>query len=246
MQSDRWKRIDQFFDAALDLEPDQRSSFLEQYCSGDEELKKEVEELLASDEKAHNFIESPAYLGAQELLTRPAARLSESQLLSGARYQILGALGSGGMGEVYRAKDLRLGREVAIKILPERLSKNPEASKRFEGEAKALAVLSHPNIVSIFDIGGDQDASYVVMELLQGETLRTHLLNGPLSWPKAIEIAISIAEGLSAAHSKGVIHRDLKPENIFLTSEGIVKILDFGLARFDKPLSSEEVITAHT
>lgn len=243
MQSDRWKRIDEFFDAALELEPDKRSSFLEQNCAGDEELRKEVEELLAFDEKAHDFIESPAYLGAQELLSRPVARLSASQFLSDGRYQIVCSLGSGGMGEVYRAKDLRLGREVAIKVLPERQAKDAKASKRFEREATALAALSHQNILSIFDFGADQETSYVVMELLQGETLRERLKNGPLPWQEAVQIAISIEEGLSAAHSKGVIHRDLKPENVFVTSEGVVKILDFGLALFDS-LPPEELPAA--
>ena len=202
-------------------------------ASGDQELKKEVEALLAFDEKAHDFIETPAYKGAEELLSMPLARLSESQLLSGGRYQIICSLGSGGMGEVYRAKDLRLGREVAIKVLPERQAKDVKASKRFEREATALAALSHQNILSIFDFGSDEETSYVVMELLQGETLRKRLENGPLPWLEAVEIGISIGEGLSAAHSKGVIHRDLKPENVFVTSEGIVKILDFGLALFD-------------
>jgi serine/threonine-protein kinase len=243
MQSERWKRIDQLLDAALELEPDKRSLFLEQNCSGDKELQKEVEALLSFDAKAQGFIETPAYEGAEELLSPPPPRLQESQLLVGGRYQIQGSLGSGGMGEVYRAKDLRLGREVAIKVLPERLAEDAEASKRFEREATALAALSHQNILSIFDFGTDEETSYVVMELLQGETLRKRLEKGPLPWREVVEIAIPIQEGLSAAHSKGVIHRDLKPENIFVTSDGVVKILDFGLALFDTMLSREELAT---
>jgi eukaryotic-like serine/threonine-protein kinase len=234
MQSERWKRIDQLLDAALELEPDKRSLFLEQNCSGDEELKKEIEALLSFDEKAQHFIETPAYDGAAGLLSMPPPRLEESQLLSGGRYQIICSLGSGGMGEVYRAKDLRLGREVAIKVLPERMAKDAKASKRFEREATALAALSHQNILSIFDFGTDEETSYVVMELLQGETLRNRLQDASMPWRATVDIAISIAEGLSAAHSKGVIHRDLKPENVFLTSDGGVKILDFGLALVDR------------
>jgi serine/threonine protein kinase/Flp pilus assembly protein TadD len=155
-------------------------------------------------------------------------------LPSGTRlgpYEILASLGSGGMGEVYRAKDARLGREVAIKVLPERMANDAEALERFEREAKAIAALSHPNILAIHDVGRDQGIAYIVTELLEGETLRTRLGRAALPWRKAVEIAIAVTEGLSAAHAKGIVHRDLKPENIFVTSNGHVKILDFGLAR---------------
>ena len=135
------------------------------------------------------------------------------------------------MGEVYRARDPRLERDVAIKILPERLSADPQALARFERETKAVAALSHPNILAIFDIGTDRNIRYAVTELLEGETLRRRLDRGALPWRKAVEIAASIADGLAAAHSRGIVHRDLKPENLLLTSDGQVKILDFGLAR---------------
>lgn len=166
-------------------------------------------------------------------------------------YAIERILGRGGMGEVYQAVDTRLARAVAIKILPEHLASEPDALKRFEREAKALAALSHPNILSIYDIGTDGSISYVVMELLQGETLRQYLDRIGISWQRATEIAIGIAEGLAAAHSKGVIHRDLKPENIFITSDGRVKILDFGLARRStttmlNELSNSPTATAET
>ena len=147
-------------------------------------------------------------------------------------YEILAPLGAGGMGEVYRAGDPRLNREVAIKVLPERLANDPQALARFESEAKAVTALSHPNILAIFDVGADQGVTYAVTELLEGETLRSHLGRAVLPWRKAVEIGIAIADGLSTAHSKGVIRRDLKPENLFLTSDGRVKILDFGLARW--------------
>src|SRR5437867_2465068 len=155
-------------------------------------------------------------------------------LSSGARlgpYEILAPLGAGGMGEVYRATDTRLGREVAIKVLPEHMAKDPQALARFEREAKAVAALSHPNILAIHDFGSEQGVAYAVTELLEGETLRTRVSRSPLPWRKAVDISLAICGGLSAAHAKGIIHRDLKPENIFLTADGQVKILDFGLAR---------------
>ncbi len=146
-------------------------------------------------------------------------------------YEILDAIGAGGMGEVYRAKDPRLGREVAIKVLPASFSADPDRLRRFEQEAKAAGVLNHPNITAVYDIGQHDGAPYVVQELLEGETLRSELAGGRFSPRKAIDTAMQIAEGLAAAHEKGIVHRDLKPENLFVTKDGRVKILDFGLAK---------------
>ena len=148
-------------------------------------------------------------------------------------YEILEPLGSGGMGEVYKARDSRLDRDVAVKVLPENLSGDSSLLSRFEREAKLLATLSHPNILTVFDVGTDHGISYVVMELLEGISLQQRITESTVDWEKAIQIAISIAQGLSAAHSKGIIHRDLKPENIFITTNSVVKILDFGLARIE-------------
>ncbi|HEV2064158.1 MAG TPA: protein kinase, partial [Thermoanaerobaculia bacterium] len=148
-------------------------------------------------------------------------------------YEILALLGVGGMGEVYRGRDTRLGREVAIKVLPERLAGDPKSLARFEREAKAVAALSHPNILAIHDFGEDRGIRFAVTELLDGETLRQRLGREHPAWRKAVEIGIAMADGLAAAHAKGIVHRDLKPENVFLTSGGLVKILDFGLARSD-------------
>jgi len=154
-------------------------------------------------------------------------------------YEIVVLVGKGGMGEVYRARDARLGRDVAIKVLPEHLSKDPQALARFVRETKAVAALSHPNILTIYDTGTENGTSYAVTELLEGETLRSLMARGALTWRKAADIGTALAEGLAAAHSKGVIHRDLKPANIFLTSDGRVKILDFGLAHLEQPAGED-------
>src|SRR5262245_5813767 len=146
-------------------------------------------------------------------------------------YEVMSPLGAGGMGEVYRARDTKLDRNVAIKVLPSHLAADPEALARFEREAKAVAALSHPNILSIHDFGREAGVSYAVMELLEGETLRQRLANGPLPPKKVVQTAVDIASGRGAAHAKGIVHRDLKPENVFVTTDGRVKILDFGLAR---------------
>src|SRR4051794_17226392 len=150
-------------------------------------------------------------------------------------YEIQSLLGAGGMGEVYRAHDSRLDRTVAVKVLPASFSADRDRMQRFAQEARAAAALNHPNILSIFDIGDQQGSLYVVSELLEGETLRERLRIGALSARKAIDYALQVARGLAAAHEKGIIHRDLKPENLFVTNDGRVKILDFGLAKLTRP-----------
>src|SRR5260370_32426597 len=148
-------------------------------------------------------------------------------------YEIEAPLGAGGMGEVYRARDARLERDVAIKVLPAQFAEDANALARFYREVRAVAALSHPNILTIYDIGTDQGVTFAVIELLEGQTLGGRLKQGVIDWRKAVEIATAIADGLAAAHAKGIIHRDIKPENIFLTADGGVKILDFGLARLE-------------
>jgi len=245
MEHERWRRVEQLYHSALEREKSDRAPFLEQACKDDEPLRHEVESLLACQEKATDFIESPALEVAAQLLTKEEIEAGgPTPLPTGttlSHYRILEKIGAGGMGEVYRAHDPRLGRDVAIKILPQAFAGDPDRLRRFEQEARSAAALNHPNIVSIYDVGTwEYGTPYVVSELLEGETLRACLLKGPLPVRKAIEVSSHIALGLAAAHEKGIVHRDLKPENLFLTKDGQVKILDFGLAK----LLPENVLSA--
>src|SRR6201993_2663710 len=163
-------------------------------------------------------------------------------LLPGTRlgpYEVLSPIGAGGMGLVYRARDKKLDRDVAIKVLPESVPSDPDTLARFEREAKAVAALSHPNILAIHDFGTQDGVAYAVMELLEGETLRGRLAAGPVPQKRAVDYALQTVKGLSAAHEKGIVHRDLKPENLFITGDGNIKILDFGLAKVLAPQSDE-------
>src|SRR5208337_638836 len=170
-----------------------------------------------------------AYLGHQ---TRP--------------YEIVSPVGAGGMGEVYRARDTRLGRDVAIKVLPEALANDADRLRRFEQEACTIAALNHPNILGIHDIGAHDGAPFLVSEFLEGQTLREKLVSGPLPVRRALEYALGIAEGLAAAHEKGIVHRDLKPENVFVTRDGRMKVLDFGLAKLVRPEEDHEAAVTLT
>ena len=163
---------------------------------------------------------------------QPGARLGP--------YEILAPLGAGGMGEVYRGRDTRLGREVAIKVLPSALARDPERVRRFEREARSASALSHPNIVTIYEIGSCDSVSYIAMELINGDSLRALLLEGALPVRQLLQIAVQLAAGLAKAHASGIVHRDLKPENVMVTEEGHVKILDFGLAKLTQPDSTAE------
>ena len=228
MTPERWQQIHDVLEKALELPPGERSAFLNRACSTDPSLRQEVETLLASsDDVRSSFLQSSTL----RVTLRSGTKLGE--------YEVKSLVGSGGMGEVYRARDSRLGRDVAIKVLPSFLSSDSDRLRRFEQEARAAAALNHPNILAVFQMGTYEGTPYLVSELLEGETLREQIKRGRLSVHKAIDYAVQIARGLAAAHEKGIVHRDLKPENLFVTKDGRVKILDFGLAKLTQQSSSE-------
>jgi eukaryotic-like serine/threonine-protein kinase len=228
MSSDRWHQIEELYHAALRLDANQRAGFLESACNGDEGLRREVESLLTADQQAENFLESPVLeVAAVEMATQGPPSLIGRSL---GAYQILSALGAGGMGEVYKAKDTRLNRIVAIKVLPRHLSERPALRQRLEREARTIASLNHPHICALYDIGREDGIDFLVMEYLEGETLAGRLRRGALPLDQALRYAVEIAQALDEAHRHGVIHRDLKPGNVMLNKSG-VKLLDFGLAK---------------
>ena len=244
MEPERWPQIEALYHAALERPPAERAAWLAQACAGDAALQREVEELLRCDDATWDFIEDKAVnvLARQFAPTQPSSAkimLQAGQQLGA--YQILALLGKGGMGEVYRARDTRLAREVAIKVLPADYAHDADRLRRFEQEARATSALNHPNILTIYEFGAHAETPYIVEELLEGENLRAHLARGALPPKRAIEYAKQIAAGLAAAHDKGIVHRDLKPENLFLTKDGRLKILDFGLAKLKPAQFSKEV-----
>jgi serine/threonine protein kinase len=229
MTPEHWQRIDQLFQAAIELKPEERVSFLDQTCAGDEELRSAVEALIASDEHGLSFIEDPAFEMAANLLVESKPELFEGHQLG--HYTILGLLGRGGMGEVYLAEDTELGRKIAIKLLPAEYTRNDERLRRFRQEARAASALNHPNILTIHQIGQADGRHFLATEFIDGETLRQRMRRSRLSLAEIIELAFQVGGALSAAHQAGIVHRDIKPENIMLRRDGYVKVLDFGLAK---------------
>jgi Tol biopolymer transport system component len=229
MERERWENLVRLHTAALEHEESQRSAFLREACAGDEDLRRELESLLAYDRKGESFLETPALQAAAKELAGEKTALAPGTHLG--PYEILAPIGAGGMGEVYRAHDPRLKRDVAIKVLPAGMALDRAHIARFEREARAASALNHPNIVSVYDLGLEGQTYWIATELVVGEPLKSLIERGPLPVRKTIEIATQIAGGLSAAHVAGVVHRDLKPGNLMVTREGRVKILDFGLAK---------------
>jgi serine/threonine protein kinase len=240
MTPERWQQIDQLFKAALACEPAQREQFLADKCTGDEPLRLEVESLLSSLDEAEGFIEAPAGDLAAELLGAHRSTYEPGQ--QNQNYRIVRQLGSGGMGEVYLAEDIRLHRKVALKILPPHFTVNPDRVRRFEREARAASALNHPNIVTIYEIGQSNTTHFIATEFVDGETLREHMSRQRISIDEVLNIGTQIVSALQAAHQAGIVHRDIKPENIMLRRDGIVKVLDFGLAKLgpeELPIHSE-------
>jgi serine/threonine protein kinase/Tol biopolymer transport system component len=237
MTPERYQKIGALFAAAKSLPPAERSGFLTQACGADDSLHHEIESLLEYDDRTDSFIDVPP------LDRRGEAPFQDSSPpLSGRQidhYEVVSLLGRGGMGEVYRARDTRLDREIALKILPSVYSSDADRLRRFEQEARAAGRLNHPNVLTLYDVGVYQGAPYIVTELLEGDELRAQLRQGAVPQRRALQYAQQIAHGLAAAHSRNIVHRDLKPENIFITSDGRLKILDFGLAKLKAPDSSK-------
>src|SRR6202040_1918412 len=229
MKGERWQQVNDLFQSAAKRAPEERAAFLDEACRGDEGLCREGEALLASYERAENFIESPAFEVAPELLTNDRAGALGGELIG--HYRIESLIGVGGMGEVYLARDERLGRKVALKLLPKRLTADETQLTRFKNEARSASALNHPNILTVYEIGAEGNRQFIATEFIEGMTLRASLVRGRISPHGALEIAVQVASALAAAHEAGVVHRDIKPENIMLRPDGYVKVLDFGIAK---------------
>jgi serine/threonine protein kinase len=232
MNSDKWRKITELFEAALERPADERAAYLETACDGDEEVRRRVEEMLAADARENLFIDRPAYNAVgtfvPSLLTQ-----ADSQSFSGEMigdYRLVSELGQGGMGTVYLAYDTRLGRNAALKFLPSRFH-SPERVLRLEREARAASALNHPHILTIYDFGQQNGRDFIASEFVEGRTLREHISANDLTLNQILEVAIQVASALGTAHAAGIIHRDIKPENIMLRPDGYAKVLDFGLAK---------------
>ena len=230
MTPERWQSVKELFEYALERAPEERSAFLEQACDGDESLRGEVQSLLASYEEGESFMEKPAVASAAESLAGSRSESLIGQTIG--HYQVVREIGSGGMGEVYLAQDTRLGRSVALKLLPNLFTRDEDRLSRFEQEAHAASALNHPNVCVIYEVGETEyDRHYMAMEYVEGVTLRQHMTEARLKLGEVLDVAVQVASGLAAAHEVGVVHRDIKPENIMMRRDGYVKVLDFGLAK---------------
>src|SRR5262245_31032941 len=233
MNPDRWRQIGRLYHTALELEPATRAAFLDETCGDDYELRREVESLLHAHEQADGFIAGKvAGVVAEMAAERQTTPFVGRRL---GHYRALSLIGAGGMGQVYLAEDTRLGRKVALKLLPAVFTQNQERVRRFKQEARAASSLNHPNILTIHEIGeasmAEGDAHYIVSEFVEGETLRALLRGGGLDVGKAAAISEQVAGALGVAHDAGIVHRDIKPENVMIRPDGLVKVLDFGLAK---------------
>jgi eukaryotic-like serine/threonine-protein kinase len=244
MTPERWQKVKEIFHAASERTAGEREAFVASACSGDHELRRQVESLLVSSEKDGGFIDAPAYEVAAELLADPKSELKRGQTIGS--YEIDSFISRGGMGEVYLAHDRRLGRKVALKILPSTFTRNQERLRRFEQEARSASALNHPNIITIYEVLKSESTHLIATEFVEGVTLRHRVSQSPLELSEALTIAIQVADALSAAHKAGIVHRDIKPENIMLRPDGYVKVLDFGLAKLAEQPSANGAAEAPT
>jgi serine/threonine protein kinase len=244
MTPERYQRVKELFHSALERAAEERPAFLAEACGDDTALLAKVEALVAADEQPGSFMDAPAYAVAAEMLTENSTGALVGQSIG--HYQVLALLGSGGMGDVYLATDTRLGRKVALKLLPDYLTDDESRIRRFKQEARAASALNHPNVLTIYEIEQAGGRYFIATEFVEGETLRQRLKGGHLGPCEAVGVTAQIAGALSKAHQAGIVHRDIKPENIMLDAEGRVKVLDFGLAKYTRPLSGVAVDDANT
>ncbi len=238
MDAERLKRTEEIYHAALEILPAERQSFLGKVCGDDEDLRCEVESLIAVNRTSNNIFDTPPESLAAEMFSQKEKQTN----LAGkeiSHYKIIKLLGRGGMGEVYLAEDTKLRRKIALKLLPPQFEADTERKKRFEKEARAVSALNHPNIITIYEIEEAENISFMATEFIDGQTLRERIAEKPFSWQETVKIAIQIAGALESAHSVGIIHRDIKPANIMIRRDGIVKVLDFGLAKLTAPVSGD-------
>ncbi len=231
MTPERYQQIGRLYQDAVSLEPQRRGVFLQEACAEDEALRQAVEKLLAADEQAEaqGFIAEPARAVAAEMLAQERSQQLAGRSLS--HYQILSLLGVGGMGEVWLARDTQLERQAALKLLPAQFTQDPERLQRFYREARSASALNHPNILTIYEIGAADELHFIATEYIDGVTLRQRLTEGRPSLRETLAIVRQMAEALDTAHQAGIIHRDIKPENVMIRRDGLVKVLDFGLAK---------------
>jgi eukaryotic-like serine/threonine-protein kinase len=238
MDAERYQKIDQLVDAALELEAGKRAAFLDQACLGDSDLRREVDSLIQACLKAENFIEKPAMEFAARSLAQDSGLSFTGKIIR--RYEISTLIGVGGMGEVYLAHDQQMHRKVALKLLPAEFTKSPDRVVRFQRESRAASSLNHPNILTIYEIGEERGIHFIASEYIEGDTLRRKMNRGAPGLKEVLEIAEQMASALMAAHTAGIVHRDIKPENIMIRHDGYVKVLDFGLAKLTEASDSSQ------